>query len=220
MRTGPNPGAHGEVVEGHLDGPGARERAVTRDGRLACARCVPVGIGSKGGRRGCAYLCLDSAMRREPGRDAARRAAEAGPSGAEAHGPVAPGGVFALAGTRRMAKGELLPPYHARDRIEKVFEIARQGGKALPVCVQTEETLGGHLPMCLVATVATRTMSDVLASRRTSPAVESMLEIPRGRHATGYDGQLVTTEPVRKTSEAHGAFGIRCPDTIGLPVVG
>ena len=67
-RTGPNPGAHGEVVAGHLDGLEARENAVTRDGRLACARCVPVGIGSRGDRRGYAYLCLDSAMRREPGR--------------------------------------------------------------------------------------------------------------------------------------------------------
>ena len=63
-------------------------------------------------------------------------------------------------------------------------------------------------------------MSDVLASRRTSPAVESMPETPRERHATGYDGRPVTTEPVRKTSEARGAFGIKCPDTIGLPVVG
>ena len=219
-RTGPNLRAHGEVVAGHLDGPGARERAVTRDGRLACARCVPVGIGSKGGRRGCAYLCLDSAMRREPGRDAARRAAEGGLSGAEAHDSMASRGVFVLAGTRRIARGKLLPLYHARDRVEKVFEIAKQGGKALPVCVRSEETLGGHLLMCLVATAAIKMMSDVLASRRTSPAVESMLRILHEQHATGYDGRLVTTEPVRKTSEAHGAFGIRCPDTIGLPVVG
>ena len=117
-------------------------------------------------------------------------------------------------------QGEAAPPCHARGRVEKVFEIARQGGKALPVCVRSEETLGGHLLMCLVATAATRMMSDVLASRRTSPAVESMPGIPRERHATGRDGRLVATEPVRKTSEAHGAFGIRCPDTIGLPVVG
>ena len=208
------------MVAGHLDGLEARENAVTRDGRLACARCVPVGIGSRGDRRGYAYLCLDAAMRREPGRDAARRAAEGGLSGAEAHGPMASRGVFVLAGTRRMAKGKLLPPCHARDRIEKVFEIARQGGKALPVCVRSEGTLGGHLLMCLVATAATRMMPDVPASRRTSPAVESIPGIPRERHATGRDGRLVTTEPVRKTSEAHGAFGIRCPDTIGLPVVG
>ena len=219
-RMRPNLRTYREVVEGHLDGLEARENAVMHNGRLVYVKCVPCALGSRGDRRGYAYLCLDSTMRRELERDAARRAAEAGPSGAEAHDPVAPGGVFVLAGTRRMARGKLLPPCHARDRIEKVFEIARQGGKTLPACVQTEETLGGHLPVCLVATAATRTMPDVLASRRTSPAVESMLRIPRGRHATGYDGRLVTTEPVRKTSEAYRAFGIRCPDTIRLPVVG
>ena len=86
--------------------------------------------------------------------------------------------------------------------------------------MRSEETFRRHLLMCLVATAATRMMSDVLASRRTSPAVESMPGVPRERHATGRDGRLITTEPVRKTSEAHGAFGIRCPDTIRLPVVG
>ena len=219
-RTGPNPGAYREVVAGHLDGLEARENAVTRDGRLACARCVPCALGSRGDRRGYAYLCLDAAMRREPGRDAARRAAEGGSSGAEAHDSMASRGVFVLAGTRRMARGRLLPLYHARDRVEKVFEIARQGGRALPVCVRSEETFRGHLLMCFMATAAARMMSDVLASRRTSLTVESMLRILHEQHAIEYDGRLVTTEPVRKTSEAHGAFGIRCPDTIRLPVVG
>ena len=219
-RTGPNLRAYREVVAGHLDGLEARESAVTRDGRLVYVKCVPCALGSRGDRRGYAYLCLDVAMRRELERDAARRAAEGGLSGAEAHDSMASRGVLVLAGTRRIARGKLLPLYHARDRVEKVFEIAKQGGKALPVCVRSEETLGGHLLMCLVATAAIRMMSDVLASRRTSPAVESMLRILHEQHATGYDGRLVTTEPVRKTSEAHGAFGIRCPDTIGLPVVG
>ena len=136
-RTGPNPGAHGEVVAGHLDGPGARERAVTRDGRLVCARCVPVGIGSRGDRRGYAYLCLDSAMRREPGRDAARRAAEGGLSGAEAHGPMASRGVFVLAGTRRIARGRLLPPLpRPRPRREGLRDC--QAGRQGPARLRAE----------------------------------------------------------------------------------
>ena len=112
------------------------------------------------------------------------------------------------------------PPCHARGRVERVFEIAGQGGKALPVCVRSEGTLGGHLLMCLVATVAIKMMSDVLASRRTSLTVESMPGILHEQHATGRDGRLVTTEPVRKINEAYRAFGIRCQDTIRLPVVG
>ena len=63
-------------------------------------------------------------------------------------------------------------------------------------------------------------MSDVLASRKTSLTVESMLQILHEQHAVEYDGQLVTTEPVRKMNEAYRAFGIKCPDTIELPDVG
>ena len=55
-------------------------------------------------------------------------------------------------------QGEAAPPCHARGRVEKVFEIARQGGRALPVCVRSEGTLGGHLLMCFMATAATRMM--------------------------------------------------------------
>ena len=69
-------GAHGEVVSGHLGGLEARGRAVTCDGRPACARCVPCALGSRDERRGYAYLCLDATMRRKPGRDATRRAAK------------------------------------------------------------------------------------------------------------------------------------------------
>ena len=136
-RTGPNPGAHGEVVAGHLDGLEARENAVTRDGRLACARCVPVGIGSKGDRRGYAYLCLDSTMRREPERDAAKRAAEGGLSGAEAHDSMASRGMFVLAGTRRIARGKLLPPLpRPKPRREGLRD--RQAGRQGPARLRAE----------------------------------------------------------------------------------
>ena len=73
---------------------------------------------------------------------AARRAAEGGLSGAGAHGPMASRGMFVLAGTRRIARGRPLPLCHARGRVERVFEIARQGGRALPVCVRSEVLSG------------------------------------------------------------------------------
>ena len=158
-------------------------------------------------------------MRREPRRDAAERAAESGLSGAEAHDPVASGGVFVLAGTRGTTKGAAPATPKAASR-RPSRSPNRAAGSCPPECCFGEGTFCRHLPMCLVATAATRMMSDVLASRRTSPAAGSMPGIPRERHATGRDGRPVTTEPVRKTSEARGTFGIRCQDAIRLPVVG
>ena len=220
MRLKPNLKVYKRAVAEHLPDLESRENAVMHNGRLVYVRRVPVGLGAKGDKGGYAYLCLDTAMRRELERDAARRAAEVGLSGAEAYDAMAAKGVFVLVSTRRIAREKLLPLYYTRDRVEKVFEIAKRGGKALPVCVQTEETFRGHLLMCFMATAAIKMMSDVLASRKTSLTVESMLEILHEQHAIEYDGQLVTTEPVRKMNEAYRAFGIKCPDTIKLPVVG
>lgn len=220
MRLKPNLKVYKEVVATHLPNLESRENAVMHNGRLVYVTRVPCELGTSGGRGGYAYLCLDLAMRRELERDAARRAAEAGMSGAEAYDSMAAKGVFVLVSTRRIAREKLLPLYYTRDRVEKVFEIAKQGGKALPVCVQTEETFRGHLLMCFMATAAIKMMSDVLASRKTSLTVESMLEILHEQHAIEYEGQLVTTEPVRKMNEAYRAFGIKCPDAIDLPVVG
>ncbi|MDO4798748.1 MAG: transposase [Coriobacteriales bacterium] len=220
MRMKPNFAAYKEVVAGHLATLEGRENAVMHNGRLVYVKRVECALGAKGDRRGWAYLCLDTAMRRELERDAARRAAEAGPGGAEAFDSMAAKGVFVLVSTRRIAREKLLPLYYTRDRVEKVFEIAKQGGKALPVSVQTEDTCRGHLLMCFMATAAVKMMSDVLSAHRTSLTVESMLEILHEQHAIEYDGQLVTTEPVRKMNEAYRAFGIKCPETISLPVVG
>ena len=55
-------------------------------------------------------------------------AAEAGMSGAGAFDSMAAMGVFVLISTKRMAGEKLLPLYYTRDRIEKLFEIAKQGG--------------------------------------------------------------------------------------------
>ena len=107
-----------------------RARGVYRNRARSLSLCAP---GSRGGRRGYAHLCLDAAMRREPRRDAAGRAAESGLSGAEAHDPVASRGAFVPVGTRGTTKGAA--PRHARGRVEKVFEIAKQGGRVLPARV-------------------------------------------------------------------------------------
>jgi len=132
---------------------------------------------------------------------------------------VASGGVFVLAGTRGTTKGAAPATPKAASR-RPSRSPNRAAGSCPPECCFGEGTFCRHLPMCLVATAATRMMSDVLASRRTSLTVESMSKILHEQHAIEYDGRLITTEPVRKMNEAHGAFGIRCPDTIGLPVVG
>ena len=208
-----------DLVRDHLAGLECRENAVLYHGRFVYVECHEVALGSGGDRRGYAYLCKDSAMRRELERDAARRATEKGTPAAAAFDKLAEQGVFVLVGSRRIAREKLLDLYYTRDQVEKVFEVCKQDAKALPVAVQSEETFRGHLLMCFMATVAHRMMADVLTSKapKSGLTVSSMLAILHEQHAIDYDGQYVTTEPTKKMSQAYKAFGIKCPEVIRDP---
>ena len=135
-------------------------------------------------------------------------------SAPELHDELADKGVFVLVSTRKIAVEKLLPLYHARDRVEKVFEIAKQGAKLLPVNVETEATLRGHLLLSFVATVALKMMSDRLTQSKTSLTTGKMLSVLHEHHATVYDDEVVTQEPVRMMREAYEAFGLKCPEAI------
>ena len=156
---------------------------------------------------------------RGPDRDVARRATEKGTPAAAAFDKLAEQGVFVLVSSRRIARDKLLDLYHARDQVEKVFEVCKQDAKSLPLAVQTEETFRGHLLMCFMATVAHKMMADVLSSKapKSGLTVSSMLAILHEQHAIAYDGQYVTTEPTKKMNQAYKAFGIKCPDVIRDP---
>ena len=84
----------------------------------------------------------------------------------------------------------------------------------LPADVETEATLRGHLLLSFVATVALKMMSDRLAQSKTSLTTESMLAILHEHHATVYDDEVITQEPVRMMREAYEAFGLKCPEAI------
>ena len=85
---------------------------------------------SPGDRKGYAYLRLGSVMRRSPGRDATRRAAEGGPSGAEAHGPVAPGACLRSPAPGGWPGGSGSPLPRPRPRREGLRD--RQAGRQGP----------------------------------------------------------------------------------------
>ena len=44
--------------------------------------------------------------------------------------------------------------------------------------------------------------------------------VPCEQRAVGYDGRLISSGPTRKMGEAYRAFGIKCSNTVRLPVMG
>ncbi len=99
-----------------------------------------------------------------------------------------------------------------RDQVEKIFELCKQGEKILPINVEKEETLRGHLMLTFIASVTLKMMSDKL--KKTALTTESMFMILHEQHAIVYDNEFITTEPVKKMNEAYKAFKVQCPATI------
>jgi hypothetical protein len=200
------------IVKEHLGTLQSKENLVRYHGRLVYVKHVECMIGSKEDRPAHAYVCLDPAMRRELERKLALRAEDEDMPADEVFDEMRVQGVFMLISSRRIAKENLLPLYYTRDRVEKVFELCKQQGKILPINVEKEETLRGHLMMTFMAAVLLKLMSDKL--KGSALTTESMFMNLHEQHASVYDEQIITAEPTKKMNDAYRIFGVDCPATM------
>ena len=200
------------VIQKHLKNLVSKANAVLYNNRLVYIKCIPCKIGEKENRQAYAYLCKDMTMHNEGQKHAIERAGDENLTGPEIFDDLQKQGVFVLITTRKVATDQLLPLYYMRDQVEKIFEICKQGGKILPVNVENEDTLRGHLMMTFIAAVTLKMMSDKL--RNTSLTTESVFMNLHEQHAIVYENEFITTEPVKKMNEAYKAFKVKCPTTI------
>lgn len=200
------------VVEKHLENLVSKENAVLYNKRLVYIKCIPCLIGQKENRPAYAYLCKDMTMHNEGQKHAIERAGDENLSGQDIFDDLQKQGIFVLITTRRVATDKLLPLYYMRDQVEKIFELCKQDGKILPINIETEETLRGHLMMTFLATAILKIISGKL--QKTSLTAESMFMNLHEQHALVYDKEFITTEPVKKMNDAYNAFNVQCPTTI------
>ena len=203
-----------QAVGEHLSDLESKDNLVRYNKRLVYIKCIPCMIGAKEDRPAYAYLCKDLTMKYELQRRLVEKAEDESISSDAIYDAMQGHGVFMLISSRRISKDNILPLYYTRDQVEKVFELCKQGAKILPVNVETEATFRGHLMMTFMAAVMLKMMSDQL--KGTSLTTESMFMVLHEQHATIYDNELITTEPVRKMNVAYKAFGIKCPETLSL----
>ena len=200
------------AVKDHLKKLESKENAVLFNKCLVYIKCIPCKIGQKENRPAYAYLCKDMTMHNEEQKHAIERANDENLSGADIFDDLQKQGVFVLITTRKVTKEKLLPLYYMRDQVEKIFELCKQGGKILPINVENENTLRGHLMMTFMASAILKMMSEKL--KKTSLTTETMFMNLHEQHAIVYDREFVTTEPVKKMNDAYKAFKIQCPVTI------
>ena len=201
-----------KIVNEHLNSLMVKENAVIYNKRLIYIKCVPCQIGQKENRKAYAYLCKDMTAYNEGQKNAIARAEDESLTASDIYDDLQKQGVFILTSTRKVAIDKILSLYYMRDQIEKIFELCKQEGKILPINVESEATLRGHLMMTFIATVILKMMTDKL--RNTALTTESMFMNLHEQHAIVYDKEFVTTEPVKKMNDAYKVFKIQCPVSI------
>ncbi len=204
--------AYKKVLKAHLSSLVSKDNAVIYNKRLVYIKCIPCMIGQKEDRPAYAYLCKDMTMHNEGQKRTIERAVDACLSGADVFDDLQKQGVFVLVATRKVAIDKLLPLYYMRDKIEKIFELCKQSGKMLPIHVETEKTLRGHLMLTFMAAVTLKMMSDKL--KNTALTTQTLFMNLHEQHAIVYDNAFITTEPVKKMNDAYKAFNVPCPAII------
>ena len=198
-----------DAMENHRDNLEDEENLVTFNGRFVYVKCIECMIGENANRPAYAYLCLDCTMKREEEYKLSQRVADSGMSTADIHSKRRNHGIFMLIATRRIAKDNLLPLYYTRNQVEDIFKLCKGNCKILPINIQNESTLRGHLLITFAATVIMKMLSDQLSG--TNLKTEMLIMALDQHRAKLYETKIIVNEATKIMNYIYSKFKIKAP---------
>jgi transposase len=213
-RLAPNRKLFKEVVDEHLDGLMTARYAVRYGNRLLYIKKVPIKVY---GNDGYAYIGIDVDSRNQQMKRTAFVSIDDKLSEDEADRRMSHIGLFMILSSVDISVEEILPLYYTRQQIEQVFDIGKNDADLLPIRVQNEETLRGHLLLTFLATVLLQNLQRDIISRRSKKDKinsEGILMNMRNQKCKVYKTEVIPQEPVKAVSEIYKLFKMRSPITI------
>ena len=211
-RVGTNHGIFTEAENTLRKDLEAKENLVRYNGRVYYICETKVKIGSKKDKDAYGYYCLDTTMRNEKQKSINTRLADENMDEEELFSEMQGAGTFMLVCTRKVEKKNLLGLYYTRNQVEEIFRIGKSSGKMLPICVESEETLRGHLMLTFISSVITKLLMDRLLETGWSP--ETIYSVLQYQVVQVFPDYLLTSEPVKMMNDIYKHFKIKCPETI------
>ena len=190
----------------------SEENLVTFNGRIVYVKCVPCKIGEKGDHDAYAYLCLDCTMKREEEYSLSQRMTDDNLTSHEIHRKRSEHGIFMLIATRRISKNNLLPLYYTRNQVEDIFKLCKGSCKILPINVESEITLRGHLLMTFLATVVMKRLAERLEQQECT--IEMLFMALNEHRAHIYEDCIVVNETTKIMNKIYKLFRFKIPTTI------
>jgi len=211
-RMNSNFNVYKDALKNHRNTLEQEENLVVYNGRFVYVKCIDCKIGEKADRPAYAYLCLDCTMKREEEFKLSQRISDVDMNVADIHEERRRQGIFMLISTRRISKNNLLPLYYTRNQVEDIFKLCKGSCKILPINIQNEATLRGHLLITFITTVIMKMLSDSLKDTKITTA---MLFMALDQHrAKIYESKIIVNEATKIMNYAYRKFKMNVPTEI------
>lgn len=186
-----------------------KENLFRHHGGLYYIKRIDVTLGAKSDKKAYGYLCLNITTQSKEFRQVATHAEDEDLSSDSTYGQMQEAGLFMLVSTRAISKEKILSLYYTRNQVEELFRIGKGDGKMLPLDIQNEDTLRGHLIMTLLSTAILKVLQDRLTGADFSAA--EVFSVLSRQGALIYPDALITSEPVKKMNAIYSHFRMKCP---------
>ncbi len=213
-RLAPNRKLFKEVAEAELAGIISARYAVRYGNRLVYVKCVAKTIF---GRQGYVYIGVDADSRNTQIKRATFESMEDKLTVEETDSKLLKLGAFMLVSSEKMDVSEVLPLYYTRQQVEQVFDIGKNNADLLPLRIQKEETLRGHLVLTFMATAVLQQLQQHILKKKNKKDKlnpEGAFFKLRNQKCKVYEENIVPQEPVKDINLVYRLLNVSCPTTI------
>ena len=142
----------------------------------------------------------------------------------EIYDELAVDGIFVMVSTNELSKEEILPVYYTRQEVEQTFDVAKNDASLLPLRIQSEENLRGHLLLVFIATAIRKLIEKTLNDPSTKGMPKKGRKLNTGsllqnlgyQHAKVFADEIIPQEANSKANLGYRVFGIESPLSISL----
>jgi hypothetical protein len=172
----------------------------------------PIMVGSNKDNPAWMYLGYDRDHANEEQRSLHKKAKKKHLSDADIVSALQREGLFGVISGQDYPIGEILPAYYQRQSIEQIFDFTKHYTKLLPLRVESEETLRGHLLLSYIAACSIKMIQ--LRLKADQMMMGSRLECMSMQHCNVYQSRIVIDPADAIQNESYEACGIACPTSI------
>ncbi len=203
-----------ELVSAHKNDLESKENLVKFGRRLVFIQREKVPLVS--GVSGYAYVCMDVDRRADEIRRMLDHLDPKAELEEDTYEALESGGVFILISTEKIERERILPMYYTRQAIEQTFDIS----SLLPLRIQSEENLRGHLLITFIAIVIVKRIQYRLIheqgrrDKNLNPI--SLLQNLGYQHCSVYENKIIVQKANAKANQGYRVFGMESPESISV----